>query len=106
MRHDRRMSFKATQGAHLSGALGAEIALVAIAAIWGLTFVMVQDAIALLPVMTFLAYRFLTAAIVVTLLWARAVMSLSARGWLAGLVMSVFLTAGYITQTLGLARTT
>lgn len=102
MGHDRRMPSKARP----SGALDAEIALVAIAAIWGLTFVMVQDAIALLPVMTFLAYRFSTAAIVVTLLSARAVSALSARGWLAGLVMSVFLTAGYVTQTLGLARTT
>jgi drug/metabolite transporter (DMT)-like permease len=33
---------------------GAEVALVAIAAVWGLTFVMVQDAIALLPTMAFL----------------------------------------------------
>lgn len=100
------MSYKSTEEGRLSGALGAEIALVAIAAIWGLTFVMVQDAIALLPVMTFLAYRFLSAAIVVTLLSARVVWALPLRGWLAGLVMSVFLTAGYISQTLGLARTT
>jgi drug/metabolite transporter (DMT)-like permease len=102
MGHDRKMQPKA----HLSGAFGAEIALVAIAAIWGLTFVMVQDAIALLPVMTFLAYRFLSAATVVILVSARAVTALPPRGWLAGLVMSVFLTAGYVTQTLGLARTT
>jgi hypothetical protein len=27
--------------------------------VWGLTFVMVQDAIELLPTMAFLAYRFL-----------------------------------------------
>lgn len=102
MGHHRKMRSKALW----SGALVAETALVAIAAIWGLTFVMVQDAIALLPVMTFLAYRFLSAAIVVTLFSAREVAALSARGWAAGLVMSVFLTAGYVTQTLGLARTT
>lgn len=106
MRHDRLMSSKSIAGGRLSGALGAEIALVAIAAVWGLTFVMVQDAIALLPVMTFLAYRFLAAAIAVTMLSFRTLGSLAARGWIAGLVMSVFLTAGYITQTLGLARTT
>ena len=40
----------------------AELALVAIAAVWGLTFVMVQDAIEHLEPMTFLAYRFLPAA--------------------------------------------
>lgn len=100
------MSSRARMAGPLSGAVGAEIALVAIAAVWGLTFVMVQDAIALLPVMTFLAYRFLSAAIVVGLLSVRAVGALSARGWFAALVMSVFLTVGYVTQTLGLARTT
>jgi drug/metabolite transporter (DMT)-like permease len=106
MGHDGPMLSKNIAEGRLSGALGAEIALVAIAAVWGLTFVMVQDAIALIPVMTFLAYRFLAAAIVVTILSARAVKGLAARGWIAGLVMSGFLTAGYITQTLGLARTT
>jgi hypothetical protein len=40
---------------------GAELALVAVAAVWGLTFVMVQDAIALLPTMAFLGYRFASA---------------------------------------------
>ena len=106
MRHDSPMSSNSPAEGRLSGALGAEIALVTIAAIWGLTFVMVQDAIALMPVMTFLAYRFLAAVIVVTVLSARAIGTLTARGWIAGLAMSVFLTAGYITQTLGLARTT
>ena len=37
-------------------ATAAELALVGIAAVWGLTFTMVQDAIAVLPAMTFLAY--------------------------------------------------
>jgi drug/metabolite transporter (DMT)-like permease len=43
----------------------AEAALVGIAAVWGLTFVMVQDAIERLEPMTFLAYRFLPAAALV-----------------------------------------
>jgi drug/metabolite transporter (DMT)-like permease len=34
----------------------AELALIGIAAVWGLTFVMVQDASALLPTMAFLAW--------------------------------------------------
>ena len=41
------------------------LALIAIAAVWGLTFVMVQDAIELLPTMAFLAYRFIPAALIV-----------------------------------------
>lgn len=88
-----------------STVLVAELALVGVAAVWGLTFVMVQDAIALLPPFTFLAYRFLAAAAIVSLLFHRKLRALSRDGWKAGLLMGVFLTAGYIAQTLGLERT-
>jgi drug/metabolite transporter (DMT)-like permease len=84
----------------------AEVALVGIAAVWGLTFVMVQDAIALLPTMAFLAYRFIPAALIVALLFWRQLRSLPAAGWRAGLLMGVFLAGGYIFQTLGLEETT
>ena len=42
-----------------------ELALIGIASVWGLTFVMVQDAIRELPTMAFLAYRFIPAALIV-----------------------------------------
>jgi drug/metabolite transporter (DMT)-like permease len=84
----------------------AELALVGIAAIWGLTFTMVQDAIAILPTLAFLAYRFSAAtAIVAPVVWRR-LRELPSEGWRAGGLMGVFLTAGYIFQTLGLERTT
>ncbi len=83
----------------------AEGALVAIAAVWGLTFVMVQDAIELLPAMAFLGYRFLPAAVFVAVIFHRRVRRLSAAGWRAGALMGLFLTAGYIFQTLGLEQT-
>jgi len=84
----------------------AELALVGIAAVWGLTFVMVQDAIELLPTMAFLAYRFLPAALLVALVFWGALRRLPASGWRAGVVMGAFLTAGYTLQTLGLEETT
>lgn len=84
----------------------AESALVGVAVVWGLTFVMVQDAIETLPTTAFLAYRFLPAAALVALIYRRALRELSADGWRAGLLMGVFLTAGYLFQTLGLERTT
>lgn len=84
----------------------AELSLVGIAAIWGLTFVMVQDAVERLPVMTFLAYRFLPASALVALLFRRQLAALSRQGWAAGALMGVFLTAGYVFQTLGLELTT
>jgi drug/metabolite transporter (DMT)-like permease len=43
----------------------AEAALVGVAAVWGLTFVMVQDAIERLTPFAFLAYRFIPAALIV-----------------------------------------
>ena len=83
----------------------AEGALVAIAAVWGLTFVMVQDAIEELPSMAFLAYRFIPAGLIVALIFRRSLARLPAPGWRAGIVMGVFLTAGYIFQTVGLEYT-
>jgi drug/metabolite transporter (DMT)-like permease len=83
-----------------------ELALIAIASVWGLTFVMVQDAIRELPTMAFLAYRFIPAALIVAAVFQRQLRALPAEGWRAGLVMGVFLTGGYVFQTLGLEETT
>ena len=83
-----------------------EVALVAVCAVWGLTFVMVQDAIAIVPTMAFLAYRFVPACVLVTVMFWRRVRGLTRAGWKAGLVMGVFLTGGYVFQTFGLERTT
>jgi len=89
----------------VSRARVAELGLVGIAAVWGLTFTMVQDAVKELPVTTFLAYRFLAAAAIVTLFAWRELRALPAEGWRAGGVIGVFLTAGYLFQTLGLQHT-
>jgi drug/metabolite transporter (DMT)-like permease len=83
----------------------AELALIAVAAVWGLTFVMVQDAIEELPPLAFLAYRFVPAGLLVAVFARRALGALGRDGWRAGIVMGVFLTAGYIFQTLGLEHT-
>ena len=56
--------------------------------------------------MAFLAYRFIPAAALVALVFRRALRRLPRAGWRAGLVMGVFLTAGYVFQTLGLEHTT
>jgi drug/metabolite transporter (DMT)-like permease len=84
----------------------AEAALVGIAAVWGLTFVMVQDAVSHLPVLAFLGYRFTAAALIVALVFRRELARLSPTGWRAGLAMGVFLTGGYLSQTYALQHTT
>jgi drug/metabolite transporter (DMT)-like permease len=83
-----------------------ELALVGSCAVWGLTFVMVQDAIEIIPTLAFLAYRFIPASLLVTIAFWPKVRKLLPAGWRAGLVMGAFLTAGYLFQTFGLERTT
>ena len=82
-------------------------ALVGIAAVWGLTFVMVQDAIERLPTMAFLGYRFVRRRP----RWWRVVFRRAAararprRAGAPGLVMGAFLTAGYVLPDAGPAST-
>ena len=90
----------------MTRARAAELGLVGIAAVWGLTFVMVQDAVARMPVTTFLAYRFLLAAALVAVVSRRELRRLRPDGWGAGIGLGALLTAGYLFQTLGLQHTT
>ncbi len=83
----------------------AEAALIGIAAVWGLTFVMVQNAVERLPVLAFLGYRFTAAALLVAAIFWRPLRALSRDGWRVGLLMGVFLTGGYLFQTFALQHT-
>jgi drug/metabolite transporter (DMT)-like permease len=80
-------------------------ALLSVAAIWGLAFVVMKDAIERQTVNNFLVSRFVVAVVVMILIRPQCLKlinkDLLTRGSLAGL----FLGAGYILQTLGLART-
>ncbi|MBC7463851.1 MAG: DMT family transporter [Actinobacteria bacterium] len=73
---------------------------------WGASFVLMKDAIKRQEVNSFLFTRFLIAALVMFLINPRVskriTKDLLTKGFLAG----CFLAAGYIFQTLGLARTT
>ena len=77
-------------------------ALVGVTAIWGSTFVVVKDAIELMPVMDFLAWRFSLATVLMVLVRPRAVARLGGRSRRYGAVLGVALGAGYVFQTLGL----
>ena len=96
----------ARRAAAPSARVAAQLALLGVTAIWGLTFVMVQDSVARTPVLSFLGERFLLAAAVVAAVALPQLRRLSPAGWLAGAWMGVFLTAGYVLQTYGLTRTT
>lgn len=81
----------------------ATLALVGIAAVWGTTFVMVRDAVSAYPVFSFLGLRFAVATVAFIAMFPSSVRALDAGTIRAGLVAGVFLTAGYVLQTLGLA---
>ena len=81
-------------------------ALIAVTAVWGLTFVQVKDAIALYPVLPFLAFRFAIATGVLAPFAASRARLLGGRGWASAAIAGALLAAGYTLQTLGLERTT
>ena len=76
--------------------------LVGVTAVWGWTFVVVGDAIALYGVLPFLAARFALAAVAMAPLARKAPPRTLAVGGLIGLVLA----AGYLFQTTGLLFTT
>lgn len=79
------------------------LALVGVAAVWGSTFVMVSDAVADYPVFSFLGLRFAVATVAFIAIFPTAIRRLDRATAVAGLIAGVFLCAGYVLQTLGLA---
>src|SRR5918997_3468782 len=82
------------------------LALIAVTAVWGVTFVQVKDAIALYPLFAFLAVRFAIACATLVVPAAPRVRTLGRPGLVAGVVLGVLLAAAYALQTAGLERTT
>lgn len=85
---------------------GIQVALVAVAVVWGGTFVMVKGAVESYPLYGFLGWRFGIAVLAFLVLFPRSVRRLSASTMRAGLVAGALLTAGYVFQTWGLQGTT
>jgi drug/metabolite transporter (DMT)-like permease len=82
------------------------LALVGVTAIWGVTFVQVQDALALYPLFAFLAVRFaISTAVLAPFAW-RPLRTLPPRGYAAGIGVGVLLATAYGFQTAGLELTT
>jgi drug/metabolite transporter (DMT)-like permease len=82
-----------------------DLALVGVAAVWGLTFVMVKDAVALYPPFSFLTLRFAIACVALFAIFPGIVRRWSRSAVLAGLPAGLFITGGYVLQTLGLMGT-
>ena len=82
------------------------VALIAVTAVWGVTFVQVKDAVELYPLFGFLALRFAIASVVLAAPAAGRMRTLGRPGWVAGSALGLLLAAGYGLQTAGLDRTT
>ncbi len=81
------------------------LALVAVTAVWGVTFVQVKDAVELYPLFPFLALRFGIATLTLALPGAARLGGLGRRGSAAAALAGMLLAGGYVLQTLGLERT-
>ncbi len=81
----------------------ATLLLIGVTAIWGWTFVVVGNAVAIYPVVPFLALRFTLAAAVLAVVWRRHLTYAALR---TGAGIGTVLAAGYLFQTVGLTTTT
>ncbi|WP_205507778.1 DMT family transporter [Myxococcus vastator] len=84
--------------------LRADGALALITSFWGITFVVVKDALGHGDPFSFLALRFLVGAVVLSALAGRQV--LTARNLRSGTMLGTFLFLGFSLQTVGLTTTT
>jgi drug/metabolite transporter (DMT)-like permease len=85
---------------------GPLLALVGVTAIWGVTFVQVQDALALYPLFAFLAVRFTISTVVLAPFAIRPLLHLPREGYLVGVGVGALLATAYGLQTAGLELTT
>lgn len=94
----------ATESPSRSQRLRADGALALITSFWGITFVVVKDALGHGDPFSFLTLRFLVGAVVLSALAGRQV--LTARNLRSGTMLGTFLFLGFSLQTVGLTTTT
>jgi len=83
-----------------------DLSLVAIALIWGATFVLVKRALADVSTLLFLTLRFSIAALALAVIFHRKLRGVNiARSLRGGMIAGVFLFSGYVLQTAGLRYT-
>jgi drug/metabolite transporter (DMT)-like permease len=82
------------------------LVLIAVTAVWGVTFVQVKDAVELYPLFAFLGVRFAIATATLAVPAAGRLRRLGRRGFEAAALLGLLLAAGYVLQTAGLQRTT
>lgn len=82
----------------------ADMLLLSVAISWGITFLMVQDAVKNVPVYAFLFWRFLLASILMLLISYRRLQYTNRNVIFYGVCLGVALFGGFATQTFGLTH--
>ncbi|MGB6328940.1 MAG: DMT family transporter [Halarcobacter sp.] len=85
--------------------LRADFLLLTVAISWGVTFLMVQDAIKTVPVYAFLFFRFGIATILMAIISYKYFKELNKEAIIYGVILGIFLFSGFATQTFGLSFT-
>jgi len=83
----------------------ADLLLLTVAIAWGVTFLMVQEAIDKTPVYAFLFFRFGLASILMFFIAYKYLKETNMRTVLSGILLGSFLFSAFATQTFGLAYT-
>ncbi len=84
----------------------ARLALLTSTLIWGSTFVILKNALDSIPTYFILAFRFLAAAILLSIIFCKKLKQLNWSYVWQGAIIGAFLAAAYIFQTFGLLGTT
>ena len=90
----------------LSDSTLAHLLLLAVVIVWGATFVLVKDALQDVSPLLFNLLRMTIAFIALAIVNRRQLRHISRRSLISGLIVGLFLAAGYQFQTAGLALTT
>lgn len=84
----------------------ADIALLLVAASWGLNFVITKNALASISPFLYLGIRFLLASVLMIAIFFKNIKHIKLEDIKGGLIIGLFISTGFITQTLGLLYTT
>lgn len=84
----------------------ADIALLLVAASWGLNFVITKNALASISPFLYLGIRFLLASVLMIAIFFKNIKHIKLEDIKGGLIIGLFISIGFITQTVGLLYTT
>jgi len=79
--------------------------LISVAIFWGITFLIIQDAIKTVPVYAFLFFRFFLAFIIMYIIFYKRLKNINKHSLFYGIILGIILFLGYTTQTFALVYT-